>query len=94
MAKSPSRSRTRDLAELLQQATTLHQRAQLADAERCYRQVLNAKRDHAEAQHYLGILRFQQGRGAEALELIGAALKSLAWCRMVVCRGLISIKSR
>jgi len=74
MAKSLSRSRTRDLAELLQQATTLHQRGQLADAERCYRQVLNARRDHPEARHFLGILRFQQGRSAEALELIGAAL--------------------
>src|SRR5262245_17249466 len=76
MAKSPSGSKTLDLAELLHQATTLHQRGQLADAERCYRQVLNARRDHPEARHFLGILRFQQGRGAEALELIGAALKT------------------
>lgn len=76
MAKSPSGSKTLDLAELLQQATTLHQRGQLADAERCYRQVLNTRRDHPEARHFLGILRFQQGRGAEALELIGAALKT------------------
>ena len=61
--KAPSRSSTRDLAELLQRATGLHQRGQLADAERGYRQILNAKRDHAEARHFLGILRFQQGRG-------------------------------
>jgi protein O-GlcNAc transferase len=76
MAKSPSGSKTLDLAELLHQATTLHQRGQLADAERCYRQVLNARRDHPEARHFLGILRFQQGRGAEALELIASALKT------------------
>ncbi|MBX9777863.1 MAG: tetratricopeptide repeat protein [Xanthobacteraceae bacterium] len=76
MAKSPSRSKTLDIAELLQQATMLHQRGQLADAERCYRQVLNVRRDHPETRHYLGILRFQQGRSAEALELMGAALKS------------------
>ena len=76
MAKSASGPKTLDLAELLHQATTLHQRGQIADAERCYRQILNVRRDHAEARHFLGILRFQQGRGAEALELIGAALKN------------------
>lgn len=76
MAKSPSGSKTLDLAELLNQATALHQRGQLADAERCYRQILNVRRDHAEARHFLGILRFQQGRSAEALELIAAALKA------------------
>jgi protein O-GlcNAc transferase len=75
MAKSPSRSGTRDLAELLQQATTLHQHGQLADAERCYRQLLNTQPGHAEARHLFGILRFQQGRSDEALELIAAALK-------------------
>ena len=74
MAKSGSKPL--DLAELLNEATTFHQRGQFADAERCYRQVLNARRDHAEARHFLGILRFQQGRSAEALELIGAALKT------------------
>ena len=76
MAKSPSGSKTLDLAELLQKATDFHQRGQLADAERSYRQILNARRDHPEARHFLGILRFQQGRNAEALELIGAALKT------------------
>lgn len=74
MAKSLSGSKTLDLAGLLNQATTFHQRGNLADAERCYRQLLNAKRDHAEARHFLGILRFQQGRTQEALDLIAAAL--------------------
>ena len=75
MAKSPPGSKTLDLAELLSQATTFHRRGELADAERCYRQLLNAKRDHAEARHFLGILRFQQGRTQEALGLIAAAIE-------------------
>lgn len=67
---------TSDLARLLDQAIASHQGGRLADAERCYRQVLNIKPDHAEARHLLGILRFQQGRHREALDLIAAALKT------------------
>ena len=80
MAKSPSL----DLTQLLHQATTFHQRGQIADAERCYRQLLNVKRDHAEARHFLGILRFQQGRSAEALELIGGRAQDQARLRRSV----------
>jgi predicted O-linked N-acetylglucosamine transferase (SPINDLY family) len=67
---------TSDLAGLLDQAIALHQGGRLNDAERCYRQALTIKPDHAEARHLLGILRFQQGRSGEALDLIAAALKA------------------
>jgi protein O-GlcNAc transferase len=77
MAKAPPLQPKRlDLAERLDQAIAYHQGGRFADAERCYRQLLNARPDHAEARHFLGVLRFQQGRSAEALELISAALKT------------------
>jgi predicted O-linked N-acetylglucosamine transferase (SPINDLY family) len=62
------------VSEALQHAVGLHQRGQLGEAERFYRQVLNAKSNHFEARHFLGLLRAQQGRHREALDLINAAL--------------------
>ena len=63
------------LSQLLEQAIVHHQRGQMAEAERAYRRVINAKSDHVEALHLFGILRFQQGHQHEALELIGLALR-------------------
>jgi predicted O-linked N-acetylglucosamine transferase (SPINDLY family) len=77
MAKPPAfRSGSVELAQRLEQAMAFHQGGQLAEAERGYRQVLNMRRDHPDARHFLGVLRFQQGRADEALDLISAALKS------------------
>ena len=59
----------------LRNAITLHQRGRLSEAEKLYREVLTAVSDHFDAQHLLGVLKHQQGRGAEALQLIGAALQ-------------------
>jgi predicted O-linked N-acetylglucosamine transferase (SPINDLY family) len=63
-------------SQMLNRAIALHQRGQLADAEKLYRDVLRAKPSHFEARHFFGILRFQQGRADEALTLIGAALEA------------------
>ena len=59
---------------MLDRAIALHQRGQLADAEKLYRNVLRARPNHVEARHFFGLLRFQQGRADEALVLIAAAL--------------------
>ncbi len=64
------------LSQLFDRAIALHQAGQLAEAERTYQQLLNAKSDHVEALHLFGILRFQQGRTHEALDLIAEALKT------------------
>jgi predicted O-linked N-acetylglucosamine transferase (SPINDLY family) len=61
-------------SQMLNRAIALHQRGQLTDAEKLYRDVLRARPNHVEARHFLGILRFQQGRADEALALIAAAL--------------------
>jgi predicted O-linked N-acetylglucosamine transferase (SPINDLY family) len=63
-----------DVSQILDRAIALHQRGQLADAEKLYRNVLRARPNHVEARHFFGILRFQQGRADEALALIAAAL--------------------
>src|SRR5471032_1051411 len=61
--------------ELLGQAIAFHQTGKLADAERLYRQLMAAAPQDATAPHLLGVVRAQQGRNREALELMGAALK-------------------
>lgn len=63
-------------SQMLDRAIALHQRGQLADAERLYRDFLRARPNHVEARHFFGILRFQQGRASEALVLIAAVLRA------------------
>jgi predicted O-linked N-acetylglucosamine transferase (SPINDLY family) len=47
----------------------------LAEAEACYRRVLAAQPDHADALHLLGIVAHQAGRHDLAVELISQAIK-------------------
>ena len=61
--------------ELYGQAAALHQRGQLADAERLYRQVIKAAPKAFPPLHMLGVLKAQQGKAEEAEGLIAAALK-------------------
>ncbi|HWX90507.1 MAG TPA: tetratricopeptide repeat protein, partial [Rhizomicrobium sp.] len=61
--------------ELLGQAIAFHQTGRLADAEQLYLQLMRAAPQDATAPHLLGVVRAQQGRNREALELMGAALK-------------------
>lgn len=61
--------------QLMQQAIPRHQAGDLAGAEQLYNQVLAIAPADFTARHMLGVIRLQQGRNEEALELIGAALK-------------------
>jgi tetratricopeptide (TPR) repeat protein/SAM-dependent methyltransferase len=56
------------------QALTLHQRGQLGEAERLYRQVLARHPDHPDALNLLGVLALQTGRNDQAIGLIERAL--------------------
>jgi tetratricopeptide (TPR) repeat protein/SAM-dependent methyltransferase len=56
------------------QALALHQRGQLGDAERLYRQVLARDRNDLDALNLLGVLALQTGRNEEAITLITRAL--------------------
>ncbi|MCX7280875.1 MAG: tetratricopeptide repeat protein [Alphaproteobacteria bacterium] len=60
---------------LIKQALAFHQTGNLGDAERLYLQLMRAVPQDATAPHLLGVVRAQQGRNREALELMGAALK-------------------
>lgn len=60
---------------VLSQAIAFHQTGNLVDAERLYLQLMAAQPQDAAPPHLLGVVRAQQGRNGEALELIGAALK-------------------
>jgi predicted O-linked N-acetylglucosamine transferase (SPINDLY family) len=51
-----------------------HQAGRLGEAERLYRQVLQADSRHADALHFLGVLAHQAGRNDMAVELIGKAI--------------------
>src|SRR5882724_6953322 len=61
--------------QLFTQAMALHRRGSLAEAEILYRQLLAADPQGFAPRHMLGVLLGQQGRLAEAEEMIGAALK-------------------
>jgi len=56
------------------QALALHQRGQLGEAERLYRQVLARHPDNLDALNLLGVLALQTGRNEQAIDLIGRAL--------------------
>src|SRR5712691_4111059 len=63
------------LANATAHAIVLHERGMLGEAEKAYLAVLQARPDHFDALHLLGVLRQQQGNSAEAMRLIGAALE-------------------
>ena len=63
-----------EIRSRLEQALS-HQRAGRIDiAETIYAEVLAQQPDHPDALHFLGLLRFGQGRGDEAVELIERAV--------------------
>src|SRR5580658_2385701 len=63
------------LQELFDRAITLHQGGNLVAAERLYQQALLMEPNSFAPRHMLGVIRFQQGRSLEAIDLITAALK-------------------
>jgi protein O-GlcNAc transferase len=62
-------------ADLLAAGLSHHQSGRLAKAEACYRQVLAAQPDHADALHLLGVIAHQEKRHDLAVEMIGRAIK-------------------
>jgi len=63
-----------DPRAVLDQAISFHQTGRLADAERLYLQLMTAIPKEAVVHHMLGVVRAQQGRNSEALELMSTAL--------------------
>ena len=59
---------------LVERGIALHESGQLSEAERLYRQVLDAHPRHAQATHLVGLLCHQRGQHGAALQLIDAAI--------------------
>ena len=66
---------TTDTAALLNAGLKHQQAGHFAEAEACYRRVLAAQPDHADALHLLGGIAHQAGRHELAAEFIGEAIK-------------------
>ncbi len=63
-----------DVAKDLEQAVRQHRQGRLDEAERLYRQVVDAAPDHFDALHLLGMLELQKGRHAEAAQFLARAV--------------------
>lgn len=63
------------LSEMLAEGLRRQQAGQPALAERAYQEILVRDPGHADANHLLGALRYEQGRWPEALELITRAIR-------------------
>jgi predicted O-linked N-acetylglucosamine transferase (SPINDLY family) len=59
----------------METAMRLHRAARLPQAEGLYRQVLRSEPHHFDALHLLGVVCYQNGRHAEAVDLIRRALE-------------------
>ena len=58
----------------LNQGMALHRRGKLADAERCYEEVLQRQPDHFDALHLLGVIARQTRRTEWGVDLIKRAI--------------------
>jgi predicted TPR repeat methyltransferase len=62
------------MSEALAQAIALHQRGELKQAEAAYLGLLQADHDNADALHYLGVVRHQQGESLLGVDLVRRAI--------------------
>jgi len=51
---------------LIEQALEHHRRGRLAEAEACYRRVLQGQPQNIDALHFLGVIAYQRGEHHEA----------------------------
>ncbi len=64
-----------NIAQILQDALSLHQQGRLREAEKLYTRALKAAPDNFDALHLLGLINAQNGQMGEAYRLMSAALK-------------------
>ncbi|WP_395453081.1 tetratricopeptide repeat protein [Azospirillum melinis] len=68
------------VSETLHMAVGLHQGNRLAEAADIYRKIIQAAPEVADAWHLLGVLHHQSGEHAEAVRLIGEAIRRDPLC--------------
>ena len=59
-----------EIANTLQNAVTVHQQGQLAQAERLYQTILRQAPNHFGAQHLLGLIECQRGNFTRRCSLL------------------------
>ena len=59
----------------IQQAIELHRKGRLAEAEAIYLRLLRSRPNDVDALHYLGVLRMNQNRNEQAIELVQRSLR-------------------
>lgn len=68
------------VSEALRMAVGLHQGNRLAEAADIYRKIIEAAPEVADAWHLLGVLHHQSGQSADAVRLIGEAIRRDPLC--------------
>jgi len=68
-------SRPFNIAQILNDALSLHQQGRLREAEKLYMRALKAAPDNFDALHLLGLINAQNGQMGEAYRLMSAALR-------------------
>ncbi|MCS3446891.1 MULTISPECIES: tetratricopeptide repeat protein [Bradyrhizobium] len=69
------KSSSTDLQRAFAQAVALHQRGQLAAAEKIYEDILRQQPDNFDALHLLGLISAQTGRSERGVDLIRRAIR-------------------
>jgi tetratricopeptide (TPR) repeat protein len=64
-----------NIAQVMQEAVSLHQQGRVREAEKLYTRALKAAPDNFDALHLLGLIKAQTGQVGEAYRLMSAALK-------------------
>lgn len=73
--RKPRRQQSSIGPQAIREAQALHRQGRLAEAERIYAAIVACVPGHFDTLHWLGVLRQEQSRPAEALSLIAAALR-------------------
>jgi len=64
-----------NIAQVMQEAVSLHQQGRLRDAEKLYARAIKASPQNFDALHLLGLIKAQTGQMGEAYRLMSAAVK-------------------
>lgn len=90
MAQIPlPRTASLNVPQALAQALQLHERGQLAEAEKLYAAILSARPDHFDALQMMGLVKLAKGQASEALHLMGAAMRARKSPQVLLNYGIV-----
>lgn len=78
-----------NVPQALAQALQLHERGQLAEAEKFYAAILAARPDHFDALQMMGLVKLAKGQAAEALQLMAAAMRTRKSPQVLLNHGIV-----